>query len=252
MSEFIRFEMEGPIARITLNRPKKLNAINDEMLQTMLENLRCVANSPDLRVLVVTGEGRAFSAGGDIGSMDGMDESAFIENIHLYMRLSQAFRDIDKITIAAINGYALAGGFELALMCDIRISAASAMFGLPDAAIGLSPTSGMTWLLPRVVGYGRALHLTLIGDQFDAVEADRIGFVTSVVDDTIIDETVMALAKRIAAYPDPVVAQTKAGFTHALEKDFSSAMSFEEVAELNCFRSSDTQAAFKNFLTRKR
>jgi len=252
MSEFINFEALGAVGKMTIARPNKMNAINDEMLHAMLSSLRRVAEDPEMRVLIVTGEGRAFSAGGDIASMEAMSETTFIETIHLYMRLSRAFCDLNEITIAAINGYTLAGGLELALMCDIRISAASAEFGLPDAALGLSPTSGMTWMLPRVIGYGRALHLTLTGDQFDAAEAERIGLVTSVVDDATLDEEVMALAKKIASYPDPVAARTKAGFLYALEQEYSSAMQFEELAELDCFRSGDTQKAFADFLSRKK
>ncbi len=252
MNEFIRFETLGAVARMTLDRPEKLNAINDEMIRAMLGHLRRVADDPELKVLIVSGEGRAFSAGGDIASMEGMDEAGFGETIHLYMRLASAFRDLEEITIAAINGYALAGGFELALLCDIRLGARSAVFGLPDAALGLSPTSGMTWLLPRVIGYGRALHLTLSGEQFDAAEAERIGLVSSVVDDAALEEKVMALANKIAAYPGPVAARTKAGFTAALEQDYASAMRSEELAELDCFRSGETQKAFADFLSRKK
>jgi len=252
MSEFVRFETLDSIARMTLTRPEKLNAINDEMLEAMLENLRRVADDPELRVLIVSGEGRAFSAGGDIASMHGMDEAGFGETIQRYMRLASAFRKLEEITIAAINGYALAGGFELALLCDIRIAARSAVFGLPDAALGLSPTSGMTWLLPRVVGYGRAMHLTLSGEQFDATEAERIGLVSSVVDGAAIEAKAMALAHKIAAYPGPVAARTRAGFIGALEQDFASAMRFEEQAELDCFRSAETQKAFAEFLSRKK
>lgn len=252
MSEFVRLETMGTVAKMTLARPEKLNAINDEMLHAMLENLQRVADATDVRALIVTGEGRAFSAGGDIASMEGMDEPGFRETIHLYMRLASAFRSLDEITIAAINGYALAGGFELALLCDIRISAGSAVFGLPDAALGLSPTSGMTWMLPRVIGYGRAMHLTLSGEQFDAHEAERIGLVSSVVDDALLQEEVLALAEKIAGYPGPVAARTRAGFRGALERDYASAMRFEELAELDCFRSGETKKAFADFLRRKK
>lgn len=252
MSDLIRFESVGAVARMTLARPEKLNAMSDEMLQAMLENLRHVAESAELRVLIVTGEGRAFSAGGDIASMQDMDETGFRETIHRYMQLSSAFRDLEEITIAAINGYALAGGFELALMCDIRISASSAIYGLPDAALGLSPTSGMTWMLPRVIGYGRALYLTLSGDQFDATEAERIGLVSSVVDDPRLEQTVMTLAHKIASYPGPVAARTKAGFVDALERDYSSAMRLEELAEMDCFRCGETQKAFADFVKRRK
>ena len=162
------------------------------------------------------------------------------------------FRDLGAISIAAIHGYALAGGFELALMCDMRIAASSARFGLPDAALGLSPTSGMTWMLPRVIGLGRAIHLTLTGERFDAEEAARIGFVTAVVDDANLQDHVNGLAQEIADYPGPVVAQTKALFLDALECDFAAAMAAEQLAERECFGSGETQRAFRKFLDRKK
>ena len=251
MSEFIRFEVMGAIAKMTLARPEKMNAINDDMLLAMLKYLVRVADEPEVRALIITGEGLAFSAGGDITSMMNTDDASFLETIHLYMRLSRAFRDLREITIAAVNGYALAGGLELALMCDIRMSSTAAKFGLPDAALGLSPTSGMTWMLPRIIGYGRAMHLTLTGEQIDAIEAERIGLITTIVEDAVLGETALALANKIAAYPGPVAAKTKAGFLDALERDYSSAMRLEELAELDCFRSSETQKAFSDFLNRK-
>lgn len=251
MSDLIRFEVLGPVAKMTLTRPQKLNAITDEMLLAMLECLGRVADDPAIKALIVTGDGRAFSAGGDIAAMKGMEPAAFRETIHLYMRLSRAFRDLQEITIAAVNGYALAGGFELALMCDIRMGGRSAIFGLPDAALGLSPTSGMTWMLPRVIGYGRATHLTLAGDRIDATEAERIGLITAIVEDAELDAAALALARKIAAYPGPVAAKTKAGFLDSLERDYASAMQLEELAELECFKSSETQRAFADFLGRK-
>jgi enoyl-CoA hydratase/carnithine racemase len=252
MSDLVRFEIDAAIARLTLDRPQKLNAMNDDMLLAMIEHLQHAAADPGLRVLILAAKGRAFSAGGDIASFENMDAKAFAESVALYMRLARAFRELPAITIAAVNGYALAGGFELALMCDLRISAASAVYGLPDASIGLSPTSGMTWLLPRIVGYGRALHLTLTGEQIDAAEAERIGLVTAVVEDDALHTHVDALARKIAACPGPVVAKTKAAFVHALEHDFGSATTFEERAELDCFRAADTRAALGKVLRRKK
>jgi enoyl-CoA hydratase/carnithine racemase len=252
MSDHVRLEVEGAVARLTLARGDKLNALSDAMLDAMREHLEGLAEAPDVRAVILSGEGRAFSAGGDIEAMERMDAAAFDETIHRYMRLSRTFRDLDAIAIAAIHGYALAGGFELALMCDIRIAASSARFGLPDAALGLSPTSGMTWMLPRVIGLGRAMHLTLTGDRFDAAEAMRIGFATAVVDDGDLVNHVNELAQRIAGYPGPVVARTKALFLDALERDFSTTMRSEELAERDCFRSGETQRAFRAFLDRKK
>ena len=130
---------------------------------------------------MLTGRGRAFSAGGDITAMGGMDEGEFADTIARYMRVSAAFRACPKPIVAAIHGYALAGGFELALMCDVRFAAVGTQFGLPDTPLGLSPTSGMTYLLPRIVGLGRAMYLALSAENIDAEEAERIGLVSRVV-----------------------------------------------------------------------
>ena len=252
MSELVRFHSDGAIARMTLARPRKLNAMNDEMLLAMLDYLRQAAGNPDLRALILDAEGRAFSAGGDIASFEDMDEQAFAASVDLFMRLAHALRELPAISIAAVNGYALAGGFELALMCDLRIAARSAVFGLPDGSIGLSPTSGMTWLLPRIVGYGRALHLTLSGDRFDADQAERIGLVTAVVDDNQLAGHASELAQRFASYPGPVVARTKAAFAYALEHDYAAATAYEARVEHDCFAAPDTRAALARALRRDR
>jgi enoyl-CoA hydratase/carnithine racemase len=251
MSELVQTRQDGAVLTLRLNRPEKLNALNDAMLEALMGGLARAARDDGVRALVLTGEGRAFSTGGDIAAMQAMDEGAFQETIHLYMRLAAAFRALPKIVVAAINGYALAGGFELALMCDLRVAARSAIFGLPDAALGLSPTSGMTWSLPRVVGLGRAMHLTLLGDRFDASEAERIGLVTAVVDDDALLETAQDWARRIAGCPPQAVGGTKRGFYDNADRDFASATAFEEAAEGACFRSGETQERFMEFLRRR-
>ncbi len=248
----VLYESRGSIGWITLNRPEVLNAINPAMLHGLLKILDEASKDSSTRVLILTGSGRAFSAGGDIKAMQAMDEPTFSETIHLYMRLSQAMRDLDQPVIAAVNGYALAGGFELMLLCDIRIAAASAKFGLPDTIIGLSPTSGMTWLLPRIVGLGHAMHLTLEGNMIDAQKAERIGLVTGVVEDDALHKTVEKLAATIGSFPEVGVTNTKRGFYSALESTSKAAMKSEEKRELECFQFEDTRKAFAAFLARKK
>ncbi len=248
----VEVEIRGDVARITLGRPEKLNAINDEMLDGLLEAIETVGATESVGAAVLTGRGRAFSAGGDIAAMDGMDEAAFAATIARYMRVSAAFRACPKPIVAAVHGYALAGGFELALMCDVRFAAAGTRFGLPDTPLGLSPTSGMTWLLPRVIGLGRAMYLTLWGYDIDAAEAERIGLVSRVVEpDALLDEA-EAFAHLVASYPRVGVAWTKLGFQQALESDFATATASEAAAELACFRSPDTRDRFRAFVERKR
>jgi len=248
----VEVETRDDVAIITLARPEKLNAINDEMLIGLLESVEAVGRLDAIGAAVLTGRGRAFSAGGDIAAMDAMGDGAFADTIARYMRVSAAFRDCPKPIVAAVHGYALAGGFELALMCDVRFAARGTQFGLPDTPLGLSPTSGMTWLLPRIVGLGRAMYLTLWGENIDADEAERIGLVSRVTEAEDLLHEAQAFARRLASYPRVGVAWTKLGFHHALESGFDAATRSEEAAELACFRSPDTRERFRGFLERKR
>jgi enoyl-CoA hydratase len=181
-----------------------------------------------------------------------MDERAFADTIARYMRLSGAFRSCPKPFIGAIHGFALAGGFELALMCDVRFAAVGTQFGLPDTPLGLNPTSGMTYLLPRIVGLGRALHLALGAENIDAEEAARIGLVSRVVEAGGLLDEAEAFAHRVAAYPAVGVGLTKQAFHQAMESDFAAATRFEAESELACFRSAATRERMQAFVDRKR
>jgi enoyl-CoA hydratase/carnithine racemase len=248
----VEMETSGDIAVITLARPEKLNAITPEMLDELLAAVDAVSRSETIGAAVLTGRGRAFSAGGDIAAMHAMDETAFAATIARYMRVSAAFRACPRPIVAAIHGYALAGGFELAVMCDVRFAAAGTKFGLPDTPLGLSPTSGMTWLLPRIVGLGAAMYLTLSADPIDAEEAAAIGLVDRVTQaETVLDEA-KDFARRIASYPRTGVEWTKIGYMRALESDFETATRSEEAAELACFQSPETRARFRAFIERRR
>lgn len=245
-------EIKGEIAIVTLNRPDKLNAINAEMLDGLLDAIGQIGRSEAIGAAVLTGRGRAFSAGGDITAMSAMDDEAFADTIGRYMRVSSAFRACPKPFVGAIRGYALAGGFELALMCDVRFAAVGTQFGLPDTPLGLSPTSGMTYLLPRIVGLGRAMYLTLSAENIDAEEAERIGLVDRVVAPDALLAEAEAFTRRIAAYPRVGVANSKRLIHDGLDGDFASATRAEEVAELDCFRSPDTRERLRAFVERKR
>jgi enoyl-CoA hydratase/carnithine racemase len=248
----VEVETTDEVTLITLNRPEKLNAINAEMLDALLDAIDEVSQSEAIGAAVLTGRGRAFSTGGDITAMSGMDERTFADTIARYMRVSTAFRACPKPIIAAIHGYALAGGFELALECDVRFAATGTQFGLPDTPLGLSPTSGMTYLLPRIVGLGRAMYLTLSAENIDAEEARRIGLVSRVIDADALLEEAIAFARQIASFPRVGVAWTKRGFHRAMDSDFVAATRSEEEAELACFQSPETRERLRDFADRKR
>lgn len=248
----VEVEERGDIAVISLNRPDKLNAISVEMLDLLIDAIERIGRSEAIGAAVVTGRGRAFSTGGDIAAMHEMDERQFADTISRYMRLSAAFRACPKPIVAAIHGYALAGGFELALMCDVRFAATGTQFGLPDTPLGLSPTSGMTYLLPRIVGLGRALYLALGAENIDADEAERIGLVSRVVEEETVVAEAVAFAHRIASYPRVGVGWTKRTFQEGLDLDFDAATRLETEAEIDSFRSPETRRRFQAFVDRKR
>jgi enoyl-CoA hydratase/carnithine racemase len=247
----VELETHGDVAIIILNRPEKLNAISVQMLDGLLDSVQAMGRSDEIGAAVLTGRGRAFSTGGDITEMHGMDERQFADAITRYMRLSAAFRTCPKPVICAVHGYALAGGFELALMCDVRLAAIGTQFGLPDTPLGLSPTSGMTYLLPRIVGLGRALDLALSAENIGAEEAHRIGLVSRVVEpDRLVDEAV-AFARQVASYPRAGTAWTKRTLHDGLDLDFEAATRLETEAELDAFRSPETRERLQAFVDRK-
>ena len=161
-------------------------------------------------------------------------------------------RALDKPVLAAINGYCLGGGLELALMCDLRIAAASARLGLPDAQLGFSPTGGLTWLLPRIIGAGRAMHLALDAEPIGAAEAMRIGLVTRVVEDGELMAAAEALAGKIASWPRTAMANTKRALGAGAESDFEAALELEEEFDVDCFRDGETRGNLAAFLNSRR
>jgi enoyl-CoA hydratase/carnithine racemase len=252
MTAEVILEIRDGVVWLALNRPEKLNAINDGMLMGLLEAADAIERDPTVGAAVLFGRGRAFSAGGDISAMEAMDEVTFATTIQMYMRLANAFRTLSKPVIAAVHGYAMAGGFELALICDVRIAAQGTQFRLPDALLGLSPTSGMTYLLPRIVGLGRALHMTLSAEPLDAEEAERVGLISKVVEPDALLKEAEALASKIASCPRVGVAKTKAEFYGALDTNFTTATEREEEGELECFRSAEVKGRFREFLSRRK
>ena len=174
-------ERDGAVVTLRLDRPHVLNALDAALVEALLDAMATVGASADVRCLVIAGNGRSFSAGADLSGLLAMSVPEFAAFIDRLQELARRMRALTIPTIAAVQGHALAGGFELALGCDIRVAASNATFGLPDTAIGLSPTSGMSFLLPRVVGEGWARHLLLTGEWIDAARAERIGLVARVV-----------------------------------------------------------------------
>jgi enoyl-CoA hydratase/carnithine racemase len=197
----IEWSVADGIGTIRLNRPERKNAFTFEMVDAWAELVRDARTDDDVRVLVLTGAGDAFCSGGDLDVLSDRP-SALSQKRNIFdrvQRVALAMEDLDKPTIAAVNGPAVGAGMDMALMCDLRIAARSARFAESYVNVGLVPGDGGCYYLPRIVGMGKALELLLTGDFVDAGEAERIGLVNRVVDDAALVEETYALAAKLAA-----------------------------------------------------
>ncbi len=248
---FERTEVEGgALARITLNRPEVRNAINEEMIRALGDVLDAIAADDTLRAIVLTGAGtRAFAAGADIAELKDRDHADALRRINAAL-----FRRIEEQplpAIAAIRGFALGGGCELAMACDLRVAAADAKLGQPEVGLGILPGAGAIQRLPRLVGLGRAKELIFTGRIIEAVEAERIGLVNRVVPAERVLETAMELASEIARQGALAVRISKL----ALNASGRTNPVFETLDTLGqavCFESEDKHARMQAFLERKR
>ncbi|MCH9670988.1 MAG: enoyl-CoA hydratase/isomerase family protein [Gammaproteobacteria bacterium] len=198
------------VTTVTLSRPERLNALNHQLANELYEVLHTCDQNDATRVFIITGEGRGFSAGADLKDRGGANDRPSNAPT-LGERLYQALIDIEKPVIAAINGVAVGGGCTLTLLCDIRVAAESAKFQLPFTKLGLSAELGSTYLLPRLLGMGKAMELVLTSKTIDAKEALNIGLINQVVADDELLSTAMGMARQIASFPPASVRMNKAG-----------------------------------------
>jgi len=228
----IDIRIDGGIAIVTLDAPATRNALTTPMMEALWQmHLRLEATA-DLRVVVLTGAGEAFCSGGSLDEMAqrsgvfGADdpEQARQLNLQVVHKIPRAIHGLSMPTIAAVNGAAIGGGCDLALMCDIRIASERARFAESFIRAGLVPGDGGTWFLPRVVGQAKAVELTLTGEVIDAAEALRIGMVSRVVPHAVLLDEALALARRIAAQPPMVTRLTKALLRFSAEATLSEAL----------------------------
>src|SRR5262247_4125108 len=202
MYQAIIFATDGPIATIKLNRPEKLNAFGGPMREEILEALAEISSDERIRVLIVTGEGRAFSSGGDIHHLkqlrENRDEQQFRSILAKGQLVTRTLRSLPKPVVAAVNGPCAGAGFSLALGCDIRIASETATFGPSFARIGLHPDWGGSWFLPKLIGSANACELLFTGSMISAQEAERIGLVNRVVPHDQLMQVVHELAQTMA------------------------------------------------------
>ena len=249
--ETLLLDVSDRIATITINRPDKRNALNAVVRREIVEALDRLRPDDAVRVVILTGAGeKAFVAGADIGE--------FAERTPLQQREAmQGRRVFDEVaafpkpTIAMINGFALGGGCELALACDMRIAAPSARFGQPEIRLGLIPGGGGTQRLPRLIGAGRALRLILTGDLIDAAEAYRIGLVDVLAEDGALHERTLEIARAMAAHSPVALRLAKSAVAAALEAPLSAGLAHERELFITAFGSDDRAEGVTAFLEKR-
>ncbi len=256
MPELVLLSQAEGIATLTLNRPDKLNAFADDMRDALASALDRVAAQPDTRVLVVTGAGRAFCAGGDIQHMVRLKErnAAYEEFVPLLEAGREGISRLAALpipVIAAINGPAAGGGLNLALACDLRIASDQATFGETFVRLGLHADWGGTYFLPRLVGTSKAFELCWLGDMIDASEALRIGLVNRVVPHARLGEEVGAIAARLAAAPQASLRLVKQTLTAAAHRSLAECMATEIEAQRLCWGTADVAEGTRAFVERR-
>ena len=251
--EYITFEIkEDGIGILTINRPKVLNALNFDTLKELGKFFEEVLPEEELKVLIVTGAGdKAFVAGADIAQMNGMSEKEFQHYVDYAHKVYALLEDDPCPSIAAVNGYALGGGSELALACDIRIASEKAKLGFPEVKLGIFPGWGGTQRITRVLGLGKTKELVFTGEMVGAEEALRIGLVEKVVPHEEIMEEAMKLAGSIAKRGPLAVRLAKTAINAGSEMDLQKALLLEKTLVSLCFDSNDRVEGMMAFLEKR-
>jgi enoyl-CoA hydratase len=249
--ETLRIERDEGVALVTIDRQEKRNALNATVRAELVAAVSRLAADDEVRVLVLTGAGdRAFVAGADIGefaSRTPLEQRAAMAP----PRVFEALADCPKPVIAMINGFALGGGCELALACDLRIAAEGARLGQPEINLGIIPGGGGTQRLPRVVGAGQAMRLILTGELIDAAEALRIGLVDMVYPAAELRERVLELARTMARRSPVALAMAKAAVRAAAEMPMAAGLAYEKELFVTCFASDDRTEGVAAFLEKR-
>jgi enoyl-CoA hydratase len=247
-TEFIKYEEEGMIAVLTINRPKALNALNSKVLDELDKTLDSI-DLNKIRCLIVTGEGeKSFVAGADIGEMSSLTKE---QGKAFGKKGNDVFRKLETFpipVIAAINGFALGGGCEISMSCDIRICSDNAVFGQPEVGLGITPGFGGTQRLARIVGPGMAKQMIYTGRNIKADEAYRIGLVNAVYPQSELLNEAKKMAETIARQAPIAVRNAKKAINDGLQVDMDKAIEIEEELFGNCFETADQRAGMGNFL----
>lgn len=243
------FRREGPVALVQINRPRVRNALNLALLTDLVAHLESLDNDPDVRVIVLTGDERAFAAGADIAEMANLSasEMAFGPRLAVWHRLAATRKPL----IAAVSGYALGGGNELAMTCDMVVAGESAQFGQPEINLGIIPGAGGTQRLVHAIGKARAMELVLTGRMFSAAEALAFGLITKVVPDELYLAEALRLAHLIAAKPPLAVQIAKDTVLKAFDTTLESGLAYERASFNVVFATEDRREGMAAFLDKR-
>jgi 2-(1,2-epoxy-1,2-dihydrophenyl)acetyl-CoA isomerase len=253
--EHLTVAEDSGIVTITLNRPEKLNAFIGHMRRDLAEALERAGSDRAVRAVIITGAGRAFSAGGDVTAMAELmerdDAEEFARLLGAARRVVTAIRDMTKPVIASVNGLASGAGCNLALACDLRIAAASATFTQSFVRVGLHPDWGGTYFLSRLVSPNKACELFFLGDTIDAAEALRLGLVNRVVPDEELEAETRRLAERLRDSPPDPIALAKQAVYLGQSESLERMLQFEMEAQARCFESQDAREGVRAFLEKR-
>jgi 2-(1,2-epoxy-1,2-dihydrophenyl)acetyl-CoA isomerase len=255
MYENINVEFDSGIATITLNRPEKLNALAGHMRRDLAEALEHAGSDPEVRVVIITGTGRAFCTGADVRRMGELMESGDVEEFKRLLgagrRVLTAMRQMLKPVVASVNGPAYGAGFNLALACDIRLAAESATFSQSFVKVGLHPDWGGSYFLPRAVPSNIACEMFFLGDSIDARRALELGLVNRVVADAELAAETRKLAVRLRDAPHTSIAAAKRAVYMSEHESLERMLQYETEAQLQCFQSREARERVRAFLERR-
>jgi enoyl-CoA hydratase len=251
--ETVLYDAQDGIARIRLNRPRRLNAMVPQLMRDLHQALQAAGSDPAVRVVILSGEGRAFCAGDDLKeSARGHGGVAEIrEFVNEIQQVTIDMKSMPKPIIGAVHGYAVGGGCELALDCDLVVAAEDAKFAFTEMGVGLFCTGGVTHFLPRTVGLARAKELIMTGEFFDGREAARLGLVNRAVPaDQVLPEA-EALARTIMAKAPIPIAMLKGALEAGVQSDLATAMALETASTIACFLTEDAQEGARAFVEKR-
>ena len=250
--KYINFKKRDGIGWVQFNRPEKLNALNPGVLRDLETAVVGCEEDDSIRIVVLKGNDKAFVAGADIENMSKGDIKSAYELTDLTMRVQERLADLPKPTIAAISGYALGGGCEVALCCDFRIAADNAILGLPEITLGIIPGGGGTQRLPRLVNLGAAAKIILLGERVSSEEAEKIGLVDKVVPLDRLEEEASSLASKLMQRPSLALRAAKTAMRKGLSASLKEGLRIEQDLFCMLFSTEDQKEGMAAFLEKRK